>query len=123
VTTRRKKKIDHFVAKLTVEDEEGDLLRQRYRAISDSSVEVETQVGLSGHPLALAALLVIGAHAIGEGEQVPPELLSDMMVVAKQFEALAAVRAAAKNRRRHDPKDHGVSDDWPTDDHSDDLPF
>jgi len=119
----RRKKIDHFVAQLTVQDEDGDLLRQRFTATSDSSVEVETQVGLMAQPLALAALLIIAAHAIATTEHVPEKLKGDLMMIAKQLESLAAVRAAAKNRRRHDPKDHGVSDDWPTDDHSDDLPF
>jgi len=123
VTTRRKKKIDHFVAQLTVQDEEGDLLRQQFRATGDTSVEVETQIGLSGHTLALAALLVIGAHAICTTERVPEQLLSELMMAAKQLESLATVRRAAKNQRRHDRRDHGVSDDWPTDDHSDDLPF
>jgi len=119
----RKKKIDEFIAMLVVEDEEGWLLRQRFIATSEAGVQVETQFGLMGQPLALAALLIVAAHAICTTERVPAPLRSDLMMAAEQVKSLATVRRAAKNRRRHDPKDHGVSDDWPTVQDDSEIPF
>jgi len=120
---RRRTKVPQLVCKLIVVDEDGILVEQSFLLAGESDVEVETQLHLGAEPLALAGVAATATHALLKTSEAPEELHETMMQVMAQIHSLINVRAAAKNQKRRDRRDQGVSDDWPKPEDDSEIPF
>jgi len=121
--TRRRTKVPKLVCKLIVVDEEGILVETAFLQGSESDVQVETQLHLGAEPLALAGVAATATHSLLKTAEAPEELQETMMQVLAQVHSLINVRAAAKNQKRRDRRDQGVSDDWPKPQDDSEIPF
>jgi len=121
--TRRKTKVPQIVCKLIVVDEDGILVEQSFLLKTESDVQVETQLHLGAQPLALAGVAATGTHALLKTAEAPEELQEQVMQIMEQIHSLIHVREAAKNQRRRDQRDHGVSDNWPNGQDDSEIPF
>jgi len=121
--TRRRTKVPQLVCKLIVVDEEGILVEQSFLLATQSDVKVETQLHLGAQPLALAGVAATGTHALLKTAEAPQELQDQVMQIMEQVHSLINVRAAAKNQKRRDRRDQGVSDDWPKPQDDSEIPF
>jgi len=121
--TRRRTKVPQIVCKLIVVDEDGILVEQEFLLKTESDVQVETKLHLGAQPLALAGVAATGTHALLKTAEAPEELQEQVMQIMEQIHSLIHVREAAKNQRRRDQRDHGVSDNWPNGQDDSEIPF